>query len=218
MQLLPFATYDFGNETFWLLPHKALYWQKQHTLIIADLHFGKAAHFRKSGVPLPLCTGYKDLDMVQNLIQQFTVQRIIFLGDLLHSDYNISYQVFKNWLLQNQSVQFDLVKGNHDIIDDSFWQQATVSIHQEALTIEHFVFAHHPVDTFEANYYYFAGHVHPAIILKGKAKQSLKLPCYYFYQQQCILPAFGSFTGHYIISPTKNETIFIIADETVIRL
>jgi uncharacterized protein len=216
MQLLPFATHQFGNETFYLLPQKALFWKKYATLIIADLHFGKAAHFRKSGIPVPLNTGY--LDLLQLLIEQWAVKRIIFLGDLLHSDYNTYYEVLKNWLLQNQHLQFDLVKGNHDIIDEKFWNNANITIHAEALQIDAFVFKHHPAEMIEHGAYYFCGHIHPAVLLKGKAKQSLKLPCYYFTAQQCVLPAFGSFTGNYIISPTENEKVFAITDDNVMGL
>ena len=42
-----------AGETMLLLPEKALYWPAQHMLVIADIHFGKAAAFRALGVPVP---------------------------------------------------------------------------------------------------------------------------------------------------------------------
>ena len=57
-------------------------------------------------------------------------------------------------------------------------------------------------------YYNLAGHVHPSIKLRGKARQSLRLPCFYFSDQNGLLPAFGKFTGTAIIRPKKTDQIF----------
>lgn len=37
----------FANQDFLLLQEKAIWWSATKTLILSDLHFGKAAHFRK---------------------------------------------------------------------------------------------------------------------------------------------------------------------------
>jgi metallophosphoesterase superfamily enzyme len=61
------------------------------------------------------------------------------------------------------------------------------------------------------------GHVHPGIIIKGKAKQSLKFPCFYFTKNYVILPAFSSFSGLKIMENRKAEAIFIIANNKIIK-
>ncbi len=54
--------------------------------------------------------------------------------------------------------------------------------------------------------------------MRGKASQSLRLPCFYFGENGGIMPAFGEFTGTYTIKPKKGEKVFVIADDEVMRL
>jgi hypothetical protein len=42
-----------AGEELLLLPQKAVYWPRAQMLIVADIHFGKAASFRALGVPVP---------------------------------------------------------------------------------------------------------------------------------------------------------------------
>jgi metallophosphoesterase superfamily enzyme len=44
-----------------LLPEKAVFWPAQGMLIIADIHFGKAASFRAQGIPVPRGTTTENL-------------------------------------------------------------------------------------------------------------------------------------------------------------
>ena len=44
---------SLNNSEFTLLPEKALYKEDERLLIIADVHLGKASHFRKEGVYMP---------------------------------------------------------------------------------------------------------------------------------------------------------------------
>ena len=53
-----------------LLPEKAVFWVEKQTLIIGDLHFGKAGHFRKSGIPVPEMIHSKDFITLEKLLNQ----------------------------------------------------------------------------------------------------------------------------------------------------
>ena len=66
--------------------------------------------------------------------------------------------------------------------------------------------------------YNLAGHIHPAIKLKGKARQSLRVPCFYFGNENGILPAFGNFTGTASINIKKTDNVFVIAEKEVIKI
>lgn len=44
---------DLAGHRVLLLLEKALYWPARKMLVIADIHFGKAASFRAQGVPVP---------------------------------------------------------------------------------------------------------------------------------------------------------------------
>lgn len=41
------------GQTLWLLADKALYWPARHTLLVADVHIGKAASYRALHQPVP---------------------------------------------------------------------------------------------------------------------------------------------------------------------
>ena len=44
---------NVASERLWLLPDRAAYWPRTKTLLIADAHLGKAAAFRRAGIPVP---------------------------------------------------------------------------------------------------------------------------------------------------------------------
>ena len=43
--------------------------------------------------------------------------------------------------------------------------------------------------------FYFAGHVHPAVVLRGRGRERLRLPAFVWRPGQLVLPAFGDFVG-----------------------
>ena len=44
---------ELAGSTLWLLADKAIYWPAQQALLVADVHFGKAAAYRRLGQPGP---------------------------------------------------------------------------------------------------------------------------------------------------------------------
>jgi metallophosphoesterase superfamily enzyme len=77
---------------------------------------------------------------------------------------------------------------------------------------------HDPADNVSGDNYCFSGHVHPAVQVKGKGKQTLRFPCFYFGRQQAILPAFSRFTGTYLIEPGKEEKAFAIVERELVEM
>ena len=65
-----------------LLPQKAVWLKQQKILLLADLHFGKINHFRKSGIPVPAAANNKNTELLISLLQDTKPDRVIFLGDL----------------------------------------------------------------------------------------------------------------------------------------
>jgi metallophosphoesterase superfamily enzyme len=82
--------------------------------------------------------------------------------------------------------------------------------------MDQFVFTHHPLQEIEPRQYNLAGHIHPGVALHGRGRQALTLPCFYFGQQQALLPAFGVFTGLARIKPLKNDKIFVIVENKIL--
>jgi DNA ligase-associated metallophosphoesterase len=205
------------DEQIVLFPQKALFWKKHDILLIADLHLGKINHFRKSGIPVPTRANDRNLEALMEMIEITKPKRIICLGDLFHSHYNPEWEVFGELVKYFSGVSFELVIGNHDIMSDHQYQRKGIALHTH-LKIRPFLFTHHPLDEIPDNDYNISGHIHPGVFLKGKGRQSLTLPCFYFGSKQAYLPAFGSFTGLALIKPKKDDKVYVVADNKILSV
>jgi uncharacterized protein len=212
---LHFLSHKLLDEELWLLPQKVLFWPLKKILVVADLHAGKSAHFRKHGIPIPSVVFDKDLQILSSLIQQLKPDKIVFLGDMIHSVYNKELDVFDAWM-RAYPVEFILIKGNHDKASISFLEKLPLNIYDERLLLEPFVFSHDLLADPER--YNITGHIHPAVLLKGKARQSLRLECFYFTPKYAVLPAFGRFTGTSIIENSKTDNVFVVLDDKVVAI
>lgn len=206
--------YRFLDQTLLLLPEKAIYWKDKRMLILADVHLGKAGHFRKSGIPISDLVHSKDIYTIEKLIDEFQPTEVIFLGDLFHSDHNQGWEIFRRWIRSKDPQQFKLVLGNHDVLEAPAYRMKNLEI-VEVLDCHPFSLTHIPEKT---THYNLAGHIHPAVKLRGKGRQSLRLPCFWFGPENGILPAFGNFTGTARISIKKEDELFVIADHKVVKM
>jgi metallophosphoesterase superfamily enzyme len=66
--------------------------------------------------------------------------------------------------------------------------------------------------------YVISGHIHPGFTLRGKAKLTLRLPCFVVGSNRTILPAFGELTGLANFEKLPNDRIWVIADNQVIEI
>ena len=82
--------------------------------------------------------------------------------------------------------------------------------------MDHFLLTHHPTE--KEDFFNFSGHIHPGIILRGLGLQSLKLRCFFQKSNQMILPAFGEFTGKFIMKPEEDHSVYAIAGNEVILI
>jgi uncharacterized protein len=212
---VPFKLLD---QDLLLLPQKAIYWKQQQTLMVADVHLGKTGHFRKAGIAVPRDLEQNDLAVLSDLVAEFKPERIIFLGDLFHSDMNADWEWFAMWRQQFPNVTIDLVRGNHDIIADKYYDQLNIALYKQMI-IGPFLMLHHPLSEIDLQLitqYAFCGHIHPGINLTGKGRQSLTLPCFAFGSKQAILPSFGKFTGKVAVRTSKTDKIFAVLKDKVI--
>ena len=200
-----------------LLPQKAVFFEEYAILLIADLHLGKVNHFRRSGIAVPNSINTRNLELLIELIQQLKPKRVIFLGDLFHSHYNDEWEAFGQVVRHFKAIKFELLRGNHDIMSRLQYERCQLEVHEQ-LALDSFLFTHEPVDEIPSGKYNIHGHIHPGVRLQGKGRQAITLPCFYFGQQQAIMPAFGSFTGYVRIPVKKRDKVFVIADQKVIEM
>lgn len=200
-----------------LLPQKAMYWQKNKMLLLADLHLGKINHFRKSGYPVPPKANDENTSVLIDLLNRFRPERVMFLGDLFHSHYNEEWEVFGQVKKHFSFCSFELVMGNHDIMSELQYQRHNIRVH-DTLTIDGLLLTHEPATEVPAGHYNLAGHIHPGVRLVGGGRQAVVLPCFHFASQQGILPAFGSFTGLYPIRVKKQDQVYAIVEGNVVKV
>ena len=207
------------DQTLLLHPHKAAYWVEAEALLVADLHLGKAAHFRSEGIPVPRMVQQKNYQRLRFLIDHFQPERVFFLGDLFHSFYNRSWQKFIALLAEYPSISFELVLGNHDILADEHYGDAGLIVHEEPYPLPPFLLTHHPFEEIVPDFYYLHGHVHPCVHLHDAGRRSrTRLPCFHFGPHHGILPAFGAFTGMGRVAASAKDRVFVIVEEEVIEV
>ena len=73
------------GENLRLLANKGIFWSREKTLFVADPHFGKAATFRKVGIPVSEHTTEDDCTRLLQMLEQTQASRLVFLGDFLHA-------------------------------------------------------------------------------------------------------------------------------------
>lgn len=211
---------SFLGQHLSLLPARAIYWHEEQSLLLSDLHLGKAAHFRKAGIPVPAKVHQHDLQRLGSLIQSTNAQKVIFLGDLFHSEFNSEWNDFTAWLENYPQLEFTLIKGNHDILPKWAYADTRLRLIDKNLAVRPFLLTHEPLvdKKDESGLYTICGHLHPAVSLKGNGLQGITLPCFYFGLHYALLPAFGKFTGFHKIKPGKKDAVYAITDRRVLRL
>lgn len=206
------------DQTLLLHPAKAIFWQERATLLIADLHLGKGEHFSKNGMAVPRGVQDDNFSRLQELLEEYDPARVLFLGDLFHSQLNDTVKTFALFLSTHPQVSFELVMGNHDILPAELYDNTQMVIHQPPLREPPFIFTHYPLEEADPALYNFYGHLHPGVQLQGSGKTYIKLPCFHFGRYQAVLPAFGAFTGLAIVKPLPEDRVFVIADEEVLEV
>ena len=210
------TTITVGGHALTLLPEKAAFLAEFHTLLVADAHIGKAVSFRQLGVPVPRGTTSETLARLTRLVARLGVQRIVFLGDFLHSARSHAASTMAaaaRWRGEHTALELTLVRGNHDDRAGDPPAALGIEVVDEPLTIGALALCHHPRP--QAGAYTLAGHLHPCVTIGGRANDRLRLPCFHFGPTVGVLPAFGSFTGMHPIRREDGGQVFVVADDRV---
>jgi DNA ligase-associated metallophosphoesterase len=209
---------ELDGEIVWLLAHKAIYWPARRMLVIADIHFGKAAAFRALGVPVPRGTTTQNLLALDTLLASYACEEIVFLGDFLHAraaHAAATVAAMLAWRMRHPDVRLTVVRGNHDLHAGDPAAALGIRMVDEPYCVGQLSFCHHP-DTVAPGYV-LAGHVHPVFHLRGDIG-GLRLPCFLLGQKRAILPSFGAFTGGHAVRPNVGERVYVTADAAIFPL
>ncbi len=207
-----------AGEDVRLLPERALFWPRACTLVVADVHWGKAATFRAAGIPIPGGTTAEDLARLDSALYRTGARRLVVLGDLFHARAGRiatrTLAALREWRERCSRLEIQLVRGNHDRHAGDPPEDLRVNCVNAPAFLPPFVLHHEP--SLSPDGYTLAGHLHPGLVVSGPALQRERLPCFVIRPGVAILPAFGSFTGMAPISPDPTDRAFVVADGEVL--
>ena len=211
-----------GGTALWLLPQRAVWWPEARAVFVADVHFGKAATFRRAGQPVPHGTTADNLARLDAVLATTGAEHLVFLGDFLHArpgaDAPLWSQLFP-WRARHAAVRMTLVRGNHDLHAGDPPPQLGVALADEPwppVPGAPLLACHHPQAV--AGGTVLAGHLHPTATLYGPARDALRLPCFAATPGLLVLPAFGAFTGTSSQSVPRAARRFAVVGERVVAL
>lgn len=209
---------EISGQQFLLLAEKALLWVEKGGLIISDVHLGKAGHFRKHGIALPETKNDENLELINQLIKKHKPDWILFLGDLFHSTKNSEWNTFKLWRASHSGINIFLVMGNHELYDADVYEELGITC-MNYFEDNDFLFLHDKAQAKTTKgKVIFSGHIHPAIKLRGKGRQSIRVPCFIIEDDSVILPAFGTLTGTYTLKPSKKARVYGVLDQQIMKI
>jgi DNA ligase-associated metallophosphoesterase len=206
-------------QSLWLLPERAAWHAASRTLFVADLHLGKSAAFRARGQPVPTGTTQDNLLRLAGLVGAHGAARIVFLGDLLHSRHaQQAAQItpLHAWRAAHPALRCVLVRGNHDAHAGDPPPSLGFEVVDEPWPVEDapgLVACHHPQRI--AAGIVLAGHWHPAVTLRGPARDQQRLACFCLVDKVLVLPSFGAFTGSSPHAPPSGSTCWPVGGERV---
>lgn len=213
------VTLEIEGEPVVLMPEHTLWLPERKTLLVADAHFGKAATFRAGGIFVPRGTTAATLARLDGALARTAAARLVFLGDLLHAREGRSPETLRlvaEWRASRAAVEVVLVRGNHDRAAGDPPESLGIACVDPPMCEGALAFTHHPRAI--EGHYDIAGHVHPAVRLRGRGRQWERLPCFWVRAECMVLPAFGDFTGLGDVELAERDRAFAVADGAVVEI
>ena len=207
-----------AGEPVWLLPDRALLLDHGE-LLIADPHFGKAAVFRRHGIPIPPGGTDHDLARLDRLLAGSGAGTLTVLGDFLHGPAAADdpwLSAFRRWRDRHSALTIHLLIGNHDRASGLVRIAADWGLQcLEQRLAGPFLLVHEPCEV-QARHV-LCGHLHPVHVLRGGGDR-LRLPVFWSRPGYTVLPGFGAFTGGQPVVPAAGDRLYAAGDEAVVDL
>ena len=201
---------QWRDHTLTLLGGRAAWDAARRTLLVADLHLGKAESFQAHGVPMPSDGDRQTLNALLALSHQHQPQQVVVLGDLIHSRLGLTADLRAKLraLPELLGCALHLVGGNHEL---GSWIEG---LPQEPAQAQGPWWLSHEPDS-RPGYLNICGHLHP-VALVGRGSNRLRLPCFSYAPgiERLALPAFGALTGGHPVDP--GEQVWLVAEGQVV--
>lgn len=204
------VAFPWGSERLWLLPERAVWLPQARTLLLADLHLGKAETFQAHGIPLPSDGDAGTLNTLLELAARWRPAQVLLLGDLIHGRLGLTGELRQKLaaLPELLGARLRLVGGNHE---RGSWLEGLRC--EPPMALGALWLSHEPES--RAGLLNVSGHRHPVAVL-GQGAERLRLPCFAYDEaaQRLTLPSFGELTGGH---PTDaEERVWLVAEGRVV--
>lgn len=184
---------------------RAVYLADADTLVLADLHVGRA---EAAGVDAPLGEATDRLDRLEALLAAFEPTQVVFAGDVLDRFDRLSERSRQRVAsLRTACVDAGAdpvaLVGNHDTRLADCWPDAVA---EERTLADGTVVCHGHVEPDARGRRYLIGHDHPAIAIEG-----VRWPCFCFGEgcyrggDLLVLPAFTRLAAGVEINDRRGE-------------
>ena len=205
---------EIAGETFQFYSNRAFEWRAKKTVVISDLHLGKAETFLQNGLWLPQSAQHEDLAELRELILKTDSTRLLILGDLIHTAKGMSSELIHefgawcNGIKAESNTDVIVTTGNHDqhFVKNRWPEEWSSIITRDSLVENEILFQHEPASDGAGLTHKFVwyGHLHPAVQLDDGVTRS-RHPCFYIKKTVGFLPAFSSLAGAETIRVGKSE-------------
>ncbi|WP_254763312.1 metallophosphoesterase [Natrinema marinum] len=170
---------------------RAVFLPAAETLVLADVHLGKAA---ASSVDAPLDDGADVVERLRGLLEETGPTTVVVAGDLLHSFSRLPLGVDRDIsrfvdAVDAAGAELVVTPGNHDTMLESAFDGETAAEYRLADGETVVCHGHEPPES--AAERYFVGHDHPALSIDGRKRPcALYGPDAYEGAAVLVLPAF----------------------------
>jgi DNA ligase-associated metallophosphoesterase len=201
---------------------RTLWLPEGRTLVVSDLHLGKAAVFRHHGLAVPEGDTERDLGRLSEAIGSCGAGRLVIAGDFFHAPAAQSAEVLaavRGWRERHAGLAVRLVVGNHDRGAAMPPGDLGFAVSARDWTEGGLTFVHDPEEAGDEGYA-VAGHVHPVLRLKGRGRMGSgpAVPCFWVRRRVLVLPGFGTFTGGAAVRPVVGDRVYAVADGGVVEV
>lgn len=169
----------------------ALYWPREETLVVSDLHLEKGSHFAARGVLLPPYDSLTTLRRLSVAVRDFAPKRVVSLGDAFHdADAELRMDESDAEILGalTRGCDWLWILGNHDP-----WPPARFAGAVETeMRLGALLFRHVPSPRPAPGE--IAGHLHPAARVRLESR-IVRRRCFVSDGASLVMPAFGAYAG-----------------------
>ncbi|TNE29287.1 MAG: ligase-associated DNA damage response endonuclease PdeM [Alphaproteobacteria bacterium] len=187
---------SFASQELLLVDGRALFWPREQTLLLADLHLEKASYFAGHGQMLPPYDSRETLERVADAVKRTGARRVITLGDNFHdSEGTTRLEPYAAGMLEalTRALDWVWITGNHDeTMHRAFGGTLAEEVELGGIILRHIAQAGETRPE-------LSGHFHPKLRVNVRERH-ISRPCGVISRtsigtDRMILPAFGSLTG-----------------------